>query len=330
MRRAMPTEMMVVGNSTVPWIVCSFGPYHPDDVKTVYNKSPIPMPAAVEKRYEEAKRDVKRRESKGESVPFNGLGYQLERFSTVGRAGDEERPVLTMAFRPTDYFRMLVTDQRLDDEIIIDGQVTTLRRHYAQRTDLKVAPVPEFATHFGVGLAIVTRDQRLVISERGHTAVDSFVLFPSVAEGSSRPVDGGDKGGADPYRTAVRGVAEEMGIEVSRDDVRFLSFGVNVHLCEYALLGVVEVPQSEREILEIRSLGIPKDQWENRRLHFVDFNPKAVAGFATTSNLRWSPFAVATFIHALVDGHGHESTLQAFRNVTLRLSQEVPPGYGKA
>ncbi|MDQ0286805.1 hypothetical protein J2Z49_001922 [Desulfofundulus luciae] len=116
------------------------------------------------------------------------------------------------------------------------------------------SPVPEFATHFGVGIMVVTADGKIIFCERGPTAVDAFVFFPSVAEGSSRPVDAGPNGGPDPYRTAVRGLAEELDLEISPDHVKSLSFGANAVLCEYALCGVVYVEQTEEEILSPRRL----------------------------------------------------------------------------
>lgn len=164
-------------------------------------------------------RDVKRREAKGETVPFNGLGYQLEKFFVGRRTGLDEQPILTLHFRPTDYFSMLVTDNTLDEPIIVNNTKTTLRERYAHSVDLAYNPVPEFATHFGVGLMVITADNKIIFSERGPTAVDAFAFFPSVAEGASRPVDAGQNGAPDPYRTAVRGIPEELGIEVSADHI---------------------------------------------------------------------------------------------------------------
>jgi hypothetical protein len=294
-----------------------------ENIKIHYNPNPLKKPPEIKSLYEQKIKEIKRLEIKGEPVPFNGLGYQLEKFFVGHRTGQNEEPSLHLSFRPTDYFMMLVTDAMLDEPIIVNNAKTTLRKRYAERIDLAYSPVPEFATHFGVGIMVITADGKIIFSERGPTAVDAFVFFPSVAEGCSRPVDAGYNSGPDPYRTAVRGLAEELGLEISPDQVKFLSFGANAVLYEYALCGAVYVDQTEGEILKTRSLGIPKDKWENQKLHFVPFKPEAVAEFIT-KNKPWSPFAIACAIHALFDRFGKEKLVKAFAGKEIVLSQFLP------
>lgn len=311
------------GKNVVPWVVCSYGPYERENIEIFYNPHEIKKPAEIQQLYQELVKEIKRKEAKGEPVPFNGLGYQLEKFFVGYRKTEFEAPVLKLYFRPTDYFSMLVTDNRLDEPLIVNNTKTTLRQKYASHIDLAYSPVPEFATHFGVGIMVVTADEKIIFSERGPTAVDSFVFFPSVAEGASRPADALHNGGPDPYRTAIRGIAEELGIEVSPEQVKFLSFGANAVLCEYALCGVTYTTHSSHAIQEIRSLGIPKDRWESQRLHFVPFEPKAVIEFMSTHK-PWSPFAVVCTIHALYDAFGPAALEKACRNLNLTLSQYLP------
>lgn len=315
-----------IGKTTVPWVVCSYGPYERENIEIFYNPHELKKLPEIQQLYQQLVKDIKRREAKGEPVPFNGLGYQLEKFFVGYRRGEHEEPVLKLYFRPTDYFTMLVTDNRLDEPIIVNNTKTTLRQKYAAHIDLAYSPVPEFATHFGVGLMVVTSDEKIIFSERGPTAVDSFVFFPSVAEGSNRPADALHNGGPDPYRTAVRGIAEELGIEVRPEQVKFLSFGANAVLCEYALCGVVYVDHTSKDILEIRSLGIPKDRWENQQLHFANFSPKDVASFMA-SHKPWSPFGVVCTVHALYDAFGPTALTEAFKNTKIVLSQSLPEWY---
>lgn len=318
-----PAGFLTIGDTQVPWVVCAYGPYSRENIKILYNPHETKKPPEIQRLYDELIKDVKKREAKGDPIPFNGLGYKLEKFFVGARTGPGEEPALTLGFRPTDYFSMLVTDARLDEPIVVDNVKTTLRKRYADRVDLAYSPVPEFATHFGVGIMVVTLDGQIVFSERGPTAVDSYVFFPSVAEGSSRPVDAGPSGGPDPYRTAVRGIAEELGIEVSTDQIRFLSFGANAVICEYALCGVVHIDQTADDLLRIRNLGVPKDRWESQKLHFVPFQPEAVAEFMAR-NKPWSPFAIVCAVHALYDHYGGVKLEKAFRGIKIILSQYPP------
>lgn len=319
----LPAGSLILGGNIIPWLVCAYGPYSRENIKVFYNPHEKKKPPEIQTMYNEKIKDVKRKESKGESVPFNGLGYQLESFSVDYRTGEHEEPNLRLSFRPTDYFTMLVTDNRLDEPIIIQDNKTTLRKHFADRVDLAVSPVPEFATHFGVGIMVITKDDKIIFSERGKTAVDAYVFFPSVAEGSSRPIDDiSPKGGPDPYRTAVRGIIEELGVEVHPDDIKFLSFGVNAVICEYALCGVVQVNYTENDIIRIRSLGTPKDRWENQKLHFVSFTPNDISDFIA-KHRPWSPFAMVCVAHAVYDRFGKEKLEHAFTNMKVCLSEDI-------
>jgi hypothetical protein len=132
-----------------------------------------------------------------------------------------------------------------------------------------------------VGLAVVTADHFLLVSERGNTAVDPNIFFPSVAEGATRAMDGGENGAPDHFSTARRGLEEELGILLTPEELTWLSFGANTYLCEYALIGRVDTPFTVEEIERRRALGAAKDSWETRRLHPVEFTPQAVAAFCS-------------------------------------------------
>jgi hypothetical protein len=278
----------------------------------------------VRQRCAEIERAAQQQIKQGKPAPFNGLGYKLESFFVGKRHGPDELPGLVLRFRPTDYFTMLATDASLDTPIIVNGvQPTTLRKLYCQAVDLSLRPVPELATHFGVSLMVVTSDQYTCFSERSVTAVDPFVFFPSVAEGSSRPVDAGPGGGPDPYRTAIRGAAEELGLELAPEDITFISFGANAVLCEYALCGIAYTNATRKDLEHLRAIGVPKDKWESQRLHFVPWTPEEIAQFIATHG-PWSPWTIVTTVHALMDAFPIKRIDKAFASIHIRLSQTLP------
>jgi hypothetical protein len=320
----VPTGMLTIGANVVPWVVCAFGPWKRENIRCSYRSTALRKHPVVEQLYQELKADFEKQARQGKAVPFNGLGYQLESFDVSGRTVPEEEPILRLSFRPTDYYHMLVTDHQLDVPIVINGQNTTLRKEFAANVDLKVRPVPEFATHFGIALMVVTSDSWTFFAERGNTAVDAFTFFPSVAEGACRPVDQGPAGAVDPYRTAIRGASEELGIELAPEQIEFVSFGANAVLCEYGLIGIAHTSLTVEQVLAARSLGIPKDRWENIALHPVRFDPESIAGFIATHK-PWSPFAVVAAVHALTYEFGWERTLKAFERAQIELSENLPP-----
>jgi hypothetical protein len=257
-------------------------------------------------------------------VPFNGKGYKLVGFHVSSRAGALEEPKLGLRFAPTDFFRMLVTDQRLDVPLTAAGRTYTLRERYAADADLRVAPVPELATHWGVGLSVVTADGWLLVSERGNTAVDPHVYFPAVAEGATRPLDMTATGAPDHFSTARRGVLEELGVELLPSELTWLSFGANSYLCEYALIGKVDTKHTFDEIESHRSVGAAKDSWETKHLHRIEFNPRSVAHFCSEQGRRFSPFALITILHALLHEFGVAKTTSAFETASVSVTQHLP------
>jgi hypothetical protein len=313
-----------IGTTSVPWVVCAMAPWAPSQIVCRYNPTPVPLVEPVQQCLEELKRELGRRSETGERVPFNGLGYKLESFDVSQRMVPDELALLYLTFRPTDYFTMLATDHRLDDPIVVDGAPTTLRETYAKDVDLRIHPVDEFATHFGVAIQIVTSDNLMIISERGNTAVDAGVFFPSVAEGGSRPVDGDDRQVPHPNRIAVRGIYEELAVEVLTDEINWVSFGANAVLCEYGMIGWVRTQLSWEQILERREAGLPKDLWESTRLHAVPFGPKPVARFVGTHG-PWSPFALVAIYHTLLAEFSWDSVHSAFAKAELQLSEQLPP-----
>ena len=277
------------------------GPWGRDQIVGHYQAKPTAWPDPVKQVVRALTQEVHQASRRGERVPFNGLGYQLTAFDVSQRTVPDEAPLLHLHFRPTDYFTMLATDQRLDARLMIGGQETTLRQEYAAQVDLRQRPVTAFATHFGVAVQIITADGLTLVTERGHTAVDAHVLFPSVAEGASRPVDGDDRQVPHPTRTAMRGLAEEWAVVVEPDKVHWVSFGANAVLCEYGLLGWVALKETWATLERRRAAGVPQDLWEAARVHAIPFQPQAIATFVA-EHQPWSPFALATLYHTLL-GH---------------------------
>lgn len=312
-----------IGTAEIPWLTVAFGPWAPENIHCRYDASSSPLHPSIQDLYAQIQRQADERRAAGLPAPFNGLGYRLESFWVGNRTPGTEDAILELRFRPTDYFAMLASDQSLDKPVVLDGQRTTFRAEFASHVDLSLRPVPELATHWGIALQVITRDGFTLFAERGQTAVDAHVFFPSIAEGASRPMDDDGHGAPDPYRTAIRGAMEELGIEIARQEVRWLSFGANAVLCEYGLIGMAHVPQGIAEIMRARDMGVPKDKWEAARLHAVPWTPEDVAAFVM-AHTPWSPFALVTLAHALIHDFSLADVEWAFAGKQITCSQRVP------
>jgi transcriptional regulator with XRE-family HTH domain len=314
-----------VGAVWFPWVVAGYGPYRSANIESFYHSPEGAYPPEIDRDLAQLTADIETRAKRGEEVPYEGAGYKLARFSVSSRVGDAEEPRLVLHFEPTTYFRMLVTDQRLDVPLTAGGRTYTLRERYAANVDLRVAPVPELATHWGVGLSVVTADRQLLIAQRGNTAVDPYVYFPAMAEGASRAHDAAPNGAPDHDRIAIRGMAEELGIEIEPDELTWLSFGANSYLCEYGLIGRVDTNWTAGRIDARRSTGAAKDNWETKHLHAVPFSPVDVARFMADRSRTFSAFAIVAIMHALMHEFGIRATESAFEDITVSVSQHLPP-----
>ena len=188
--------------------------------------------------------------------------------------------------------------------------------------DLRVEAVPEFSTHWGVGLSVVTSDNYLVFSRRGRTAVGAHTFYPSVAESADRVADSDSAGAPKHFNIARRGVEEELGIPLLPKELTWLSFGANSVLCEFALIGVVHTSSTFDEIVKLRESA--KDKWESEALHAVKFSPCDVAEFLSQKNNRFSPFAIIAVFETLIHEFGLIDTEAAFIDADVSVTQQLP------
>jgi hypothetical protein len=322
-----------IGSLWFPWVVASHGPYRSESIESFYQPEEPPYPPEIDRELNDLAADIAARAGRGEDVPWDGPGYKLVRFHVLS-AGEGEGSRLELHFAPTTYFRMLVTDQRLDVPLTSGGHTYTLRERYAQHANLRAAPVPELATHWGVGLSVVTVDRQVLISQRGNTAVDPHVYFPAMAEGASRHHDAAANGAPDHDHIAARGMREELGIEIKPDQLTWLSFGANSVLCEYGLIGRVDTDMTAAEIEVRRTTGAAKDAWETRQLHAVPFNPVDVARFLSERSRNFSAFALIAILHTLMHEFGTAAIDAAFAQVDVSVSDlsgsEVESNQGPA
>jgi hypothetical protein len=318
----------VVGAVWFPWVVAGYGPYRHGHIESHFHAEEPAYPPEIEASLEALRQDIAQREAMGDDVPYDSEDFKLLRFHVSSRTGRLEEPRLVLHFGPTTYYRMLATDQRLDVPLTVGGRTFTLRERYAAGVDLRVAPVAELATQWGVGIAVVTADHFVLVSERGNTAVAPHVFFPAVAEGATRALDTATNGAPDHARLAARGIEEELGVPLRPEELTWLSFGANSCLCEYALIGRVDTPFTVEEIDRRRALGAAKDAWETRRLHAVPFTPQAVAEFCAQPERRFSAFALITLVHALMHEFGVTRTDAAFAGVKVAVTQHLPGWVG--
>ncbi|MCR4420380.1 MAG: NUDIX domain-containing protein [Clostridia bacterium] len=235
---------------------------------------------------------------------WNGGRYYLRSF-TLTRLPDEEEPRLIFGFGPSDYYNFLATSLSLDRKLEVNGTTTTLREMYLRDADPWAQPISCLAHSFGINLAVITRDNHLLLTRRSRYVSSRPAAWTvAVNEGLQRPADKDEAGNPDFYKAAVRGVYEELGVslrENTGDWPLFLSFGLDWELYQYALLGRVRLNLSLKEVRDCWELN-SRDKWEGE-ITAIPFTLKHFSEFVKDHG-PWSPAGVICIIHALMADEG--------------------------
>jgi hypothetical protein len=86
----------------------------------------------------------------------------------------------------------------------------------------------------------------------------------------------------------------------------------------------VDTPFTFDEIMRRRSVGTPKDEWETKRLHAVEFFPQDIVEFTSSHERRFSPFALIAIVHVLIHEFGLAATEAAFERAHIKVTEQLP------
>jgi len=195
----------------------------------------------------ELRRDVEaetlRRNERNEAAPYNGPRYAISQIGFHRSSDRLETNTCHLNLKHSDYFNFLATGGSLD-HTLPDG--TTVRRKYYAGIDPRNI-TRDFLFHsFGVNLAVITSDERLIVVQRSES-VDILpdVLNSSVDEGLSRDLDVAPDRSVSVKNVGRRGLREELGLDADTiQEYRLTSVGYSRHWCQYGALGhvILEIP----------------------------------------------------------------------------------------
>lgn len=294
------------GNIATTWLVIDGDgreDYSPKTIITHFDNNEVKLPEELVKRKKAIEKEQEEKRKKKESFIWNGENYYLDRYA-VQRGGLGEELQLEMWFRPSDYYTFLATNLSLADE--------TLRKTYIP--EIITQPPKYFGTSFGINIAVITQDNYIIFPRRSkNVSTNKEMYVISMSEGVSRALDRKTANQApDMYRTAIRGLAEELGIfDITPEEIVFLSYGVDTKYIKFSLLGLVKVEKTAGEIEEWRSQGV-KDKWESDEFHVVKFDVHHVLEFVF-SHTPWSPESLATLYHTLIHEFGRGAVEKAIQ-----------------
>jgi hypothetical protein len=243
-------------------------PTDTSDLSTVWSRLPPTLrPTSLEDLLlgiEEERRVIETRPG-----TWNARRYALRR-ATVTRVGDEEKPAVHLTFGESDYATHRVVSQ---------AWAGLYRSGIASELDEPAlrSVVAGLSHSFGVNLTIETADDSLILTRRSDLTSQAHGLrHISVNEGMSLE-DQDLNGYPDPYATAIRGVREELGVDLTahRDKVVFHALILDVTRYEWALLGHVDLRGTDFTdgVFRMqRGIGMSSDDWESDELTLRPWN----------------------------------------------------------
>jgi len=295
-----------LGSVDISWLVYDGDgemEYRPDSIKCIVKQMPIPLPQEVIQLWHDIEKRENEKREKGYPYLWNGPLYALER-ATIGRSTHNEDMEVIFTFRPTDYYTFQATVMSLDKNLLQAPANLTLRQKYLKGHNF-LEPIPFLANGFGVSLIIISKDKKLLLTVRTETTgIRPGELDVSVVEGI-HPVR--DQSAIDPgpdlYRTAIFGAREELGIELSKEAITFLGFGVDTEYYQWNIIGVATIYEKAIDALESRTRGTG-GKWETKQIEIVDSDPQIIFKYLKNRKI-WST-GLLTIYWTLVHEYGRK------------------------
>ncbi|WP_146747261.1 hypothetical protein [Thermogemmatispora tikiterensis] len=300
LQQGQPGDLFQFGPISSSFLILDGDGHHefsPSNIRCHFQPIFQDLPPDLEARRRKIQREQDQARSEGRSFYWNGKRFYLDRF-IISREGPDENLALDLWFGPSDYYTFLATNMSLDDPAIRS-------RYISEEWD---QPPRFFSNAFGIYLLVVTRSNEVILTRRGVFLGSRPLEFNvSMCEGLSAS-DADPSGVPDLYHCATRGLTEELGLmaplDFSSQDIRFLSFGIDIRYAQFCLLGVIKVPCRADDLIRRRRMGV-KDRMENKQIYVLRFDPQSLASFVV-SHSPWAPAGLACLYHCLVYEFGRD------------------------
>jgi serine/threonine protein kinase len=243
---------------------------------------------------------------------------------TFARPGDEECQTIEFTFKQSDYIH-----HRAMRKIWIEYS----NEQRIEELPSKAEVHPYFSNTFGLHVAVLTNEgpdkpQKFLFPRRaqrdGMAAPGKYTC--GAVESASKPDYIQEKDGktfVDLVNTAARGLQEELGLELTGNDLKaiclttvYLKFDTH----EWGLCGFVDLKDerikpehriSADSLKDIFSTG-PKDKFEHQNLTFIDFDLNTMVDFVFNNHENFASSAKLVVVKVLQAFYGWQRVQQEF------------------
>ncbi|WP_432868479.1 hypothetical protein [Microbispora rosea] len=272
-----------------------------ESIYVIVDPRPVEIPSEIQEWRQEITEDQERKRTEGQQAAWNGECYAVERF-VISRRAHDESPEVFIRLSYADFYTFLAT-QNLDRRFT-DG--TTPRSRYLLNCLPEDAP-GFLACSFGTNIAVITSDQKLIISRRSERVQTFPGLWSSSAnEALSRSIDSRGRSVPSLYAVARRGLSEELAIHSTECDLQLLAFTIVTSHHQWGALFIGRLHDITAKELEDRWGRGVSDRWEHSEHCFIPFKAADFLDFAFHPQRvhMWSPQAPTLYYLALVNEYG--------------------------
>lgn len=284
-----------------------------DSISIIVDSRMIELPTELAEWRSEIEATESARRANGERFAWNGQMYAIESFVASRRYLDES-PEIFIRLRPADYYTFAATQQL--DRTFRDG--STPRSRYLEGILPEDAP-GFMACAFGTNMAVVTSDDKLIVSKRSSRVASFTNLWSSSAnEALSRSIDSQGRSAPNFYDVARRGLHEELALEPNEYVIDMLAFMISTKEHQWGAAFVVRLKDlTAREVEDRWTRGGP-DMWEHSEHAFVEFDPRSVVRFILDPSRVdcWTPQGPAVHYLAAVNEFGRSRVEAEVRKAT--------------
>ncbi len=220
-----------------------------------------------------------------------------------------------------EFARVSYVDQRAATTVFREVLNDNGRREILSRSESDGKIDQTFSNCFGVTLAIITSDDKILFAKRSHrVAVNAGRFVCGVVEGMGDQDFAHDK--PDPFQTALRGLHEEFGIVLSRQEaelVRLTALVLDEDYYEWGMIGSVDFRGQDdqkfhsRKLMENLAIAEARDKFETDDTCAIPFRPDEIAIFLSAYDV--VNYAVVCAVLALLSESGYSTVVveRAFR-----------------
>jgi SAM-dependent methyltransferase len=211
---------------------------------------------------------------------------------------------LSFTFSKINYLDYLISGEYLDYPLPGDP-TRTFRDKYAPRLDFNDLSQSRLTNISGVGIFIITRDDKIIISKHSHSVRVYHNTWTFSASGTMDWVDNGD---INPFIEARRECIEEIDHTINLDNTYLFGFGVDAKKLYYQFSFFERTSLSSEGIL--RKARMARDYHaEMQDLTAVPFELDAIVSVVKQHD--WEPAAAAGLLTLCAKRFGHSRVERA-------------------